>query len=128
MIGREGEFDFRNLEVWQEAHKLVILIYKISNKFPKNELYGLTSQIRRAAVSVELNIAEGYGRHHIAEDIKFLFNARGSIAEVQSCLLIAKDLKYVSADKALELFSDYRILSKRINSLVNYKKTKNVKK
>jgi len=119
------EFDFTNLEVWQEAHRLTIMVYQQTIIFPKSEIYGLTSQIRRAAVSVELNIAEGYGRHHILEDIKFLFIARGSISEVQSCLLIAKDLNFSKDKNLLKIYSDYRILTKRINSLINYKKKKN---
>jgi four helix bundle protein len=120
------EKDFTNLKVWQEAHRLMIVIYKLSSKFPKQELYGITSQIRRAAVSVELNIAEGYGRYHVAEDVKFLLNARGSIAEVQSSLLIAKDLKFVKPSNIAPIYHDYRILTKRINSLIRYKR--NMKK
>ena len=114
--------DFTNLEIWKEAHRLTIVIYKLSSKFPKQELYGLTSQIRRAAVSVELNIAEGYGRYHFAEEINFLFNARSSIAEVQSCLLIAKDLKFAKPEEIDRIYLDYRILIKRINSLIRYKR------
>lgn len=113
------------MEVWQEAHRLTIVIYKITMKYPKSELYGLTSQARRAAISVELNIAEGYGRHHILEDIKFLFNARGSIAEIQSSLLIAKDLKFITQAELDKIYLDYRVLSKRINSLISYKRKKN---
>ena len=116
--------DFRNLEIWQEAHKLALEIYNISKLFPKDEIYGLTSQIRRAAVSVALNIAEGYGRYHYLEEINFLFNARGSITEVQSCLLLSKDLKYVKAEIIDKLFDRYSILSKRVNSLIKYKKEK----
>ena len=116
--------DFRNLEIWQEAHKLALEIYNISKLFPKDEMYGLTSQIRRATVSVALNIAEGYGRYHYLEEINFLFNARGSITEVQSCLLLSKDLKYVKAEIIDKLFDRYSILSKRVNSLIKYKKEK----
>ena len=116
--------DFRNLEIWQEAHKLALEIYNISKLFPKDEMYGLTSQIRRATVSVALNIAEGYGRYHYLEEINFLFNARGSITEVQSCLLLSKDLKYVKAEIFDKLFDRYSILSKRVNSLIKYKKEK----
>lgn len=118
------EYDFTNLDVWQEAHRLTIIIYRLSSKFPKNELYGLTAQLRRAVVSIELNIAEGYGRYHFAEEVKFLLNARGSIAEVQSCLLIAKDLGFITKTQATDIYSSLRILSKRINSLIKYKKSK----
>ncbi len=116
--------DFTNLEIWQEAHRLTILIYKLTGKFPKSEQYGLTSQIRRAAVSVELNIAEGHGRYHYAEAVKFLLNSRGSVAEVQSAMLIAKDLKLIDQTTTDKIYLDYRILTKRINSLIKYKNAK----
>lgn len=119
---RNQNRDFTDLEVWQEAHRLTLLIYELSKRFPKEELYGLSSQTRRAAISVELNIAEGYGRYHFAEEIKFLFNARGSAREVQACLLISKDLKFVSDEDVDTIYQDYITLIKRINSLVNYKK------
>ena len=128
-IKRRKEYDFTDLEIWQEAHRLTITIYELIKKYPKEELYGLTSQTKRAAISVELNIAEGYGRYHFAEEIKFLLNARGSIAEVQSCLLIAKDLNFIKESEASKIYLKYRILSKRINSLIKYKKgAKNAKK
>lgn len=114
--------DFRDLEVWQEAHRLTLEIYKITATFPKEEVYGLTSQFRRASVSVELNIAEGYGRHHYAEEINFLYLSRGSISETQSCLLISKDLKYVPSQKVELWLCDYALLSRRINSLIAYKR------
>lgn len=125
------EYDFTSLEVWQEAHRLTIAIYELSAKLPKTEIYGLTSQTRRAAISVELNIAEGHGRYHILEEIHFLFNARASIAEVQSCLLIAKDLRIAKESEINKLYLDYRVLTKRINSLIKYKrgiKNKNAQK
>lgn len=126
---QKKEHDFTDLEVWRDAHQLTLLIYKLSKRFPKEELYGLTSQTRRSAISVELNIAEGYGRYHFAEEIKFLLNARGSIAEVQSCLLIVKDLGFADPSIVSKIYLDYRVLSKRINSLISYKKgVKDVKK
>lgn len=120
--------DFRSLEIWQDAHRLTIAIYKLTCKFPKSELYGLISQLRRAAVSVELNIAEGYGRYHYAEEIKFLLNARGSVSEVQSGILIAKDLEYCQKEIVDETYLDYHILIKKINGLIKYKRNKDVKK
>ncbi len=120
--------DFTNLEIWQEAHKLTIAIYKLSSKFSQQELYGLTSQIRRAAVSVELNIAEGYGRYHFAEEINFLLNARGSISEVQAGLLITRDLKFATENEINKIYLDYHILTKRVNSLIKFKRNKGGKK
>jgi four helix bundle protein len=114
--------NFTDLEIWQQAHRLTIEIYKLSGKFPKQEMYGLVSQIRRAAVSVELNIAESYGRFHFAEEINFLFNTRGSAREVQCCLLIAKDLDFVRSSQIDKIYLEYTILTKRVNSYINYKK------
>ena len=81
---------FTDLDVWQESHQLVIEIYKITQNFPKSEIYGLVSQLRRAATSITANIAEGFSRYHYKERIKFYFDARGSLSEVQSELLDAK--------------------------------------
>ena len=114
--------NFTDLEIWQEAHRLTIEIYKICKKFPKEEQYSLVSQVQRAAISVDLNIAESYGRYHFAEEIHFLYNARGSAREVQACLLIAKDLKYIVENVSSQLFSEYNILIKRMNSYIKYKK------
>jgi len=85
---------FTDLKAWQEAHKLVLMIYKISKSFPKEEIFGLTSQIRRAAISITSNIAEGFSRKSYLEKIQFYFTSLGSLSEVQSQLLIAKDVNY----------------------------------
>lgn len=89
---------FTDLAVWQEGHKLVLLIYKITGSFPKPELYGLTSQIRRAAVSITSNIAEGFFRFHYKDKLNFYYDSRGSIAEVTNQAIIAKDLKLMSEE------------------------------
>ena len=86
---------FTDLDAWNEAHKLTLLIYQITTKFPKFEQYGLTSQIRRAVVSVESCIAEGFNRFHYKERLNFYYDARGSVGEVQSQLITAKDLKFM---------------------------------
>lgn len=87
--------NFTDLEAWKEAHKLTLLVYKITNKFPKSELYGLTSQLRRAVVSIESCIAEGFSRFHYKDRLNFYYDARGSIGEVQSQLIDTKDLKFI---------------------------------
>jgi four helix bundle protein len=87
--------DFSNLEFWKRAHSLVILIYKISHNFPKEEIYGLTSQIRRSAVSVPSNIAEGCGRNSSAQQINFFQIACGSLSEFQYQTLLAFELGYL---------------------------------
>ena len=84
--------DFRQLAVWQKAHRLTLAVYKSTNTFPREELYGLTSQIRRAAASIPANIAEGCGRNGNAELARFLQIAMGSACELEYHLLLACDL------------------------------------
>lgn len=86
---------FTDLRVWQEGHSLVLLIYKITRQFPREEIYGLTSQIRRAAVSITSNIAEGFSRQSYAEKTQFYSIALGSNTELQNQLLIARDVLYL---------------------------------
>jgi four helix bundle protein len=87
---------FKNLTVWQRAIELTLAIYKLTSSFPDAERYGLTNQLRRASVSVASNIAEGYGRATRGEYVQFLGNARGSISEVETQLVIAKALGFGS--------------------------------
>ena len=84
--------DFRSLKVWQKSHRLTLAIYTATKPFPKDELYGLTSQLRRAASSVAANIAEGCGRNGSAELARFCHIAMGSASELEYHLLLAKDL------------------------------------
>lgn len=92
------EKGFRKLVVWQKAYVLSLEIYRVSKYFPKNEQYGLVSQIKRASTSVSSNIAEGYERQHRKEYIHFLMIAKGSLGEVETCLLFARDLGYISTE------------------------------
>ena len=87
---------FTDLEVWKSSHELTISIYKISKDFPKEETFGITSQLRRAVISIESNIAEGFSRFHFKDRLNFYYQARGSVSEVQTQLIIVKDLGYVS--------------------------------
>jgi len=87
--------DFKRLKVWDKAHQLTLEIYAASKRFPKDELFGLTSQIRRASSSVAANIAEGSGRRSRKEFIYFLGVAIGSVSEVEYFLILAKDLTYL---------------------------------
>jgi four helix bundle protein len=91
-----GEKGFRKLLVWQRAHQLVLLIYGRTELFPKSELFGLTSQIRRAAVSVPANIAEGYAAGGKGQFSRFLNIAQGSLAEVEYYLILSTDLNYIT--------------------------------
>src|SRR3989344_5308239 len=86
---------FQDLFAWQEAHQLVLFVYAISRTFPKEELFALTNQIRRAAISIPSNIAEGYGRPSGKDRVHFFWIAKGSLLEVESQFLIAKDLGYI---------------------------------
>ncbi len=95
----------RDLIAWQKAMELVTEIYRVTCAFPRDELYGLTNQLRRAAVSVPSNIAEGYGRNSPNELHHFLGQARGSLAEVETQVEIAKSLGYLDVEKASELLS-----------------------
>ncbi|HBI17472.1 MAG: Ribosomal protein S23 [Candidatus Moranbacteria bacterium GW2011_GWF2_34_56] len=115
---------FYELDVWKDAHNLSIEIYKLTEKFPKKETYAIVDQIRRASTSVGANIAEGFGRFHYKEKIKFYYNARGSICEVQNFLFLAQDIDYLSKDIARELFIKYENLNKRLNHFINSVKKK----
>src|SRR5579884_1396517 len=95
--------DFKDLKVWEKAHGMTVAVYSASRGFPKEEIYGLTSQLRRAAVSVSANIAEGCGRRSDGEFLRFLQIARGSASEVEYHLLLARDLKLLPASAHNEL-------------------------
>ena len=92
------QLKYENLEVWQLSMKLTKLVYKVSENFPQNEIYGLTSQLRRATVSVALNIAEGSMRKSPKEFIQFIRIAIGSLVESRTCLSIAVDLDFITAN------------------------------
>ena len=109
---------FYDLDVWKDAHSLSIEIYKLTDKFPKKETYAIVDQIRRASTSVGANIAEGFGRFHYKEKIKFYYNARGSICEVQNFLFLAQDIDYMNKTTARELFIKYENLNKRLNNFI----------
>jgi len=94
---------YRDLKVWQEAMTRVEDCYRFSGEFPREELYGLTSQIRRAAVSIPANIAEGYGRNSPGSYIGFLRNAQGSLKELEMHLLLAQRLEFGNYDRAAQL-------------------------
>jgi len=110
--------DFYDLDAWKKAHKIVLEIYNTTKKFPKEELYGITSQLRRAASSVTANIAEGFSRYHYNDKIRFYLNARGSISEVKNFLFLSKDLEYLKEEKFKEIFNASEDVSKLINGLI----------
>lgn len=99
---------FTDLNVWKEGHKLAIRIYLATKKFPKEETYSLTDQMRRAAVSITSNIAEGFGRQSYKEKVQFYYLSNGSLIELKNQLLIAKDVGYL-------VKSDFDLLAIQIN-------------
>ena len=110
---------FQELTVWQKSHELCLKIYKISQNFPKEELFGLTSQIRRAATSIPTNIAEGSGRESNAEMKRFLIISSGSCSEVEYQIILAKDLGYISDNSAIELTEYIQSIRKMLFSFIN---------
>ena len=87
---------FTDLKVWQEGHILVIMVYKITKGFPKEEIYSMIDQMRRAASSITANIAEGFGRQSYKEKLQFYYTAQGSLTELKNFILIAKDVGYLN--------------------------------
>lgn len=114
---------FTDLYVWQEAHKLVLMMYRETKSFPKEELYSLTDQIKRAAMSITNNIAEGFGRKTYKDKAYFYYLAFGSISELQNQLLIARDLKYISSAKFEELMNQQVIVSKLLQGITKKSKS-----
>jgi len=109
---------FEDTPVWQRAHGLVLKIYEISTRFPKEEMYSLTSQIRRAVISVEANIAEAFGRYHYLDKLNFYYNARGSLEESKSHWMTTKDLKYITQDKYEELKIEIEQVEEELNKII----------
>ncbi len=117
--------EYTELEVWKESRVLANLIYKVSQQFPKVEMYGLTNQIRRCAVSVPSNIAEGCGRRTAADTIQFLHISRGSLYELETQLFIALDQEYLIKEDFDSITKQILKCKKLINGFINYyKKTK----
>src|SRR5438034_6757394 len=111
--------DYKDLVVWQKAMELVTAIYQATQTFPKEELYGLTSQIRRAAVSIPSNIAEGQGRLSRGEFRQFLGQARGSLSEVETQVSIATRLHYLNENQTEQLLDRCSSVGKVLNGLLN---------
>lgn len=109
---------FRELRVWQEAMNLTGLVYRSTVEFPKSEVYGLAQQMRRAAVSVPSNIAEGKGHRSNREFVHFLFHARGSLLELQTQVLIAQDLQYLTKEQGTNLLGAAEGVSRALNGLI----------
>jgi len=109
---------FTDLNAWKEGHRLVLEVYKITKSFPTDERFGLIDQMRRCAVSITSNIAEGFSRRSKKEKAQFFYMALGSITELQNQLLIARDIKYISQEVFHELAEKTIVVSKLTNGLI----------
>jgi four helix bundle protein len=110
--------NFYDLDAWKRSHLLVIEVYTTTKDFPKEELYGIVSQLRRAASSITANIAEGFARYHFKDKIRFYYQARGSVAEVQNFVLLAKDLNLINHLTSRKLGEQTIEAAKLINGLI----------
>jgi four helix bundle protein len=104
------------LDAWKEAHKLVLMVYEITNSFPRDERFGVISQMRRAAVSIPANIAEGFKRHGIRDKIHFYNVSEGSLEELKYFLILSEDLGYVASNK--DLMSQSKVVGRLLNGLI----------
>lgn len=110
---------FRDLRIWQESMDLTVEIYRVTGTFPKSEIYGLASQMRRAAASVPSNIAEGKGHRSDLEFVRFLLHARGSLLELQTQILISRRLQYLSEVVSDQLCNQSDVVARGLNALIN---------
>lgn len=115
---------FCDLEIWQEGYNLLMEIYEISLRFPREEVFSLTSQIRRSANSIIANIAEAHGRYYFADKVRILYISRSEIEETQSHLRVALGRKYISEEKFSDLDLRYENLNKKINQYITYLRRK----
>lgn len=112
------------LEVWKKSHELTLEVYKITRKFPTNEIYGITSQIKRSSSSIAANIIEGQSRQHTKEFIQFLYIAKGSTEETHYFLLLSKDLEYITQNEFVDLEKLCISIKMMLNKLITVLKSK----
>ena len=110
--------NYKELRVWQKSYELCVKIYKITAKFPNEEKFGLTSQIKRSAVSIPSNIAEGYGRKTTADYIRMLYIAYGSVCELETQMLLAGDLGFVDMSETESTKSDISEIERMLKALI----------
>jgi len=108
---------FTDLHTWQKGHKLILMIYEITKDFPREELFGLVSQMRRATISITSNIAEGFSRNTLKDKRQFYVMAQGSLTELQNQLIIARDVGYLSREKFNEITEKTIVVHKLITGL-----------
>ena len=110
--------NFRKLDVWHKAHQLAVRIYKVTESFPAAEVYGLTSQLRRAGVSIPTNLAEGCGRTSDADLVRFVVMAMGSVSEVEYLLLLSRELQLIREETNNDLESKIVEIKKMLAALI----------
>jgi len=110
-----GITSFQDLDVWKEAHRLVLSVYRVTKDFPADERFGIISQLRRASSSITANIAEGFSRYYFKDKIRFYYQSRGSVSEVQNFLILSKDLGYLDE----EILQDLNTQATKILLLTN---------
>ena len=110
--------NYKELNVWQKSYALCLHIYKITKGFPKDEIYGLTSQIRRSAVSIPSNIAEGYGGKTTLEYVRFLYIAYGSVCELETQTMISGDLSYMEKESLGKLKGEVGDIERMLKALI----------
>lgn len=115
---------FVDLNTWKEGHKLVLIIYKVTKDFPREEIYGLVSQLRRCIISITSNIAEGFSRRTYKDKINFYSMALDSVTELQNQILIARDVKYIRQEEFKEIADQSVIVHKLINGLIKSSKAR----
>ncbi|MGB3683457.1 MAG: four helix bundle protein [Rubrobacteraceae bacterium] len=111
--------NFRDLQVWEKGHRLTLEVYKATTGFPREELYGITSRLRRAAASIPANIAEGCGRSGDAELARFMLISVGSASELEYHLLLAKDLSYLDPPQYKELLQNTQEVKRMLGPFIN---------
>lgn len=114
--------NFKDLQIWQFAIKLIVKVYKLLASFPAEEKFGLIAQCKDSVVSVAANIAEGWGRYHFKDRIKFLYNSRGSLFETESHLITGKNLGFINENNIVlynEVINDIKNLGVKINNTIN---------
>jgi len=115
-----GGRSYTNLEVWIKGRALVKRVYQLSQIFPREEMFGLTAQVRSAAVSIPSNIAEGCGRQHAKDAINFFHIARGSLYEAETQLYVAADLEYISEEQLKQVLEEITVCKKLLNGFIKY--------
>jgi four helix bundle protein len=125
MLEKEKSMDsnykkYTELEVWAEARKLVTNIYSLTKSFPKEEQFGLINQLRRCAVSIPSNIAEGCGRNHKKESLQFFYIARGSVFELETQLYLSNDLHFLNKDELTQNLNQLELVRKLLHGFIRY--------